>query len=419
MSDSVSSVAPRASTDAPAAPGLQTTPRPRRAFEHPEPRTKRFPSAAATGGRAGSWTGVVRPVLAAYALSRVVLLVFLADVFGARRALVHLVTVWDGRYYLQVAAHGYTRSTSGGHPVAAFFPLFPLLVRMAVPLVGGSYPWAGALVALVTGAAACVAVGALVQGRCDTSAGIRAGVLTAFAPGALFLSIAYPEGLAIALSAGALAMLDRRRWVAAGVLGALATASSSLALPMVAAALAAALDARRSAAPRTGAPPCCPRGGARGAVAAPLLTAAGFGAYCVFLWLRTGTPFGWFEAEHSGWGGHRFDLLAPLHWAATWSDVTVIEVLSVAAAVAGLLLMRRARVPLAWWAFTGVLLVSVNFDSAMAMRPRFLLDAFPVIGALALSVRGKRYRLVLAGSAGLMVLVTVVYVMVPGFVYQP
>ena len=73
---------------------------------------------------------------------------------------------------------------------------------------------------------------------------MRAGWLMAVAPGAAFLSPAYAEGLAISLCAVVLLMLDRRRWLAAGVIGALATATSPLALPIVVAGAWAAWRSR-------------------------------------------------------------------------------------------------------------------------------------------------------------------------------
>lgn len=348
-------------------------------------------------------TPFVGPILAVYLASRLLLLLVLLDLFGPHRALIKLAGIWDGSYYLQIAAHGYpTFVAHHGNPDAALFPLYPALVRIVAPVFGDDGAMTGIMVSLLTGAVACLAVGALARDRAGTKAGVRAGWLVALAPGAMFLSIPYPEGLAIALCAGALLMLDRRRWLVAGLLGGLATAASSLALPIV---VAAGWAAWRSRQPR--------------AWIAPVFAALGFASYCLYLWIHSGTPFGWFDAERFGWGGHHFDLGSPVRWFMTWSGITLVETLCIGAVGAGLWAMRRARAPGIWWAFTLPFLASVTFDSQLSLRPRFLLGAVPLIAAVAIVVSGRRFRVLLVTSGIAMVLVVVAYLALPGFAYQP
>jgi hypothetical protein len=345
----------------------------------------------------------VASILGVYLLSRVILLGVVLDVFGAGRALTRLAGIWDGTYYLQIAAHGYpTEVTHRVSSVIAFFPLYPMLVRFVAPVFGGDLAISALAVSLVAGAAACLAVGQLARDRAGDTVGVRAGALFALAPGAAFLSPAYAEGLAISLCALTLIMLDRRRWLAAGVLGALATATSSLALPIVLAALWAAWHAER-----------------RQAWMAPALAASGFGSYCVYLWAHAGTPFAWFDAERLGWGGHHVDLLAPVEFLTTWSGVTLVETFSVAVALGGLWAMRRARVPGTWWAYTVPLLVSVMFDAALWLTPRFLLSAFGLVAGAALVLDQRRFRLLAVSSAVVMVLALVGYLSFPDFVFKP
>jgi hypothetical protein len=345
----------------------------------------------------------VGPILAVYLASRLLLLLVLLDLFGPHRALIKLAGIWDGSYYLQIAAHGYPNFVAHhGNPDAALFPLYPVLVRIAEPVFGDDGAMTGIIVSLLTGAAACLAVGALARDRAGTVAGVRAGWLVALAPGALFLSLPYPEGLAIALCASALLMLDRRLWLAAGLLGGLATAASSLALPIVVAAGWAAW-----------------RSGQRRAWFTPILAASGFASYCVYLWVHSGTPFGWFDAERYGWDGHHFDLASPVRWFMTWSGITLVETLCIGAVVAGLWAMYRARVPGTWWAFALPLLASVTFDSQLSLRPRFLLAAIPLIAAVAILASGQRFRMLVVASGIAMVLVVVAYLALPGFAYQP
>jgi len=349
------------------------------------------------GDRAGR-TPFVAPILAAYLLSRLLLL---PVVYGEHLTASQFARLWDGRYYLQIAAHGYPSFLANhGGSVVAFFPLYSLLVRGAAPVFGDNWALSGIVVSFLTGAVACLAVGALARERAGTGAGVRAGWLLAFAPGAAFLSFAYAEGLAISLCAVTLIMLDRRRWLAAGLIGALATAASSLALPIVAAAAWAAW-----------------RAGQRRAWIAPVLATSGFASYCLFLWARIGTPFGWFDAERIGWHAH-VDPWSPVRWFLAAPGTALVETLCLVVAAGGLWAMRRARVPGTWWVFVLLFLTSIVTDSAAWMTPRFLLSAFPLVAAAAIALRGERFRVLVVSSGIFMVLALVAYTSF-GFVYRP
>jgi hypothetical protein len=355
------------------------------------------------GHRSRTWATFVAPVLSVYVLSRLVVFGALLDAYGGHWTITKFAGIWDGRYYLRVAEHGYPTTLAQKPPLAAFFPLYPLLVRAASPLLGGNWALTAVAVSVVTGAAACLAVGALARDRAGDETGVRAGWLMAVAPGAAFLSPAYAEGLAITLCALVLIMLDRRRWLAAGAIGALATAASPLALPIVAAAAWSAWRSRRAQAWK-----------------APVLASLGFVTYCLYLWAHMGTPFGWFDAERAGWAGHHVDLLAPVSWFGKSPGISFVEAFCAVIAVAGLWAMRRARVPGTWWVFTLALLASIAFDGGLWLTPRLLLSAFPIVPAAAMAVRGERYRALLAVSAVVMLLALVAYTQkTTGFVYQP
>ena len=77
------------------------------------------------------------------------------------------------------------------------------------------------------------AVGLLARRLAGDSAGARAALLFAVFPGTFAFSFAYSEGIVVTCVAfGLLALLDRRWWLA-GLLGAVATAASPVALAFV------------------------------------------------------------------------------------------------------------------------------------------------------------------------------------------
>jgi hypothetical protein len=128
---------------------------------------------------------------------------------------------WDSVHYLQIAAHGYQHARD-----AAFYPLYPLLIRV-VSFLTGSLALAGVLISLT----AMLATLAVVHRLTVLELGHRTADVTvrliAFGPMALFLSAVYTESLFMALSAGTFYAARRGRWAAAGALGGLAAMSRS------------------------------------------------------------------------------------------------------------------------------------------------------------------------------------------------
>jgi len=126
------------------------------------------------------------------------------------------VVRWDAVWYLQIAGGGY-------HAVkqAAFFPLYPLLIK-AVSLLAGSTVVAGALISLLALLVGMTIVHRLTALEMGERAASASGWLIAFCPMALFFSAVYTESLFLALSAGSFYAARRGRWALAGSLGGLA-----------------------------------------------------------------------------------------------------------------------------------------------------------------------------------------------------
>jgi hypothetical protein len=149
---------------------------------------------------------------------------------ATRRALVEPWYAWDAGWYLNIALNGY--STTGQQaPSVAFWPLMPVLewlVQRPLLLVPGVdlALWArvlGLLVALGTFVLGLALLYRLLANQTHSADQARRGTtLLAFAPGALFFSTPYPEGLLLAGVSGCLLALHERRWALAGLAGALA-----------------------------------------------------------------------------------------------------------------------------------------------------------------------------------------------------
>ena len=140
-------------------------------------------------------------------------------------------TSWDGEWYLRIARTGYPHHVAANVTYdmpdarAAFFPVFPTLVRGLDRVLPGGPSDAALTLNFLLGAAAVYLVGLLAREIFDVGTAERAMLLMALFPGSFVLSFAYTEALLIVLAALTLLLLQRKQWVAAGVIAAVASAT--------------------------------------------------------------------------------------------------------------------------------------------------------------------------------------------------
>lgn len=362
--------------------------------------------AAAGPGDARSGLHVV---LASYVVARILAAVAIvaARLHESDRSWAKLVSPWDGGNYLSVMRDGYASSLPGidavdGPPTAAFFPLFPLLVRGVAEATGVPLVWTGIALNHVLGGVAVALVYLLARRCTPEAAAVRAGVLFAALPGAGVISLLYAEALLLALAAGSLLALCSRRWVLAGVLGMGATATRPTGVAVAVAAAAFAFLAIRD------------RREWRSLWAA-VLTPVGALAYFGYLWRRTGHALAWFELERLhwhqeldfGWGFSRpfrdLDLLLRPERPAMLLGFLLIG-------LAGWLVWKRGlRLPTGIAVFTLAALAQMLLFSSVGPRPRLMLLAFPLTFLFAQWLAGRRFLAFAVVSAGLMTLMTYLF----------
>jgi hypothetical protein len=126
---------------------------------------------------------------------------------------------WDSVWYLTIAERGYGDEHS--HAQAAFYPLYPLLMR-GLGWVVGSPLVAGIVVSLVCFLLALVLLHKLAVIELDAHDAHGTVLLVAFFPTAFFFSAVYSESLFLLVSVGTFLAARSGRWALAGVLGGLA-----------------------------------------------------------------------------------------------------------------------------------------------------------------------------------------------------
>jgi hypothetical protein len=210
---------------------------------------------------------------------------------------------FDGPEYLRIATEGYSY-TVGERSNIVWFPLYPNLVRL-VDTVVSPVMASAILVALVAGACAAVVVWAwLAQQRVGADDGDRTRLLAwaavFFYPYAWYLyGVVHSDALFLALVVGTFLLIERRHLVAAGLIGALATATRPTGMAVIPAAIVLSLeragvlsvpeDATGIVA-RWQLPTHVDRSRLRAVTLAPLLAVLGLGTWMVYLGVKWGDP---------------------------------------------------------------------------------------------------------------------------------
>jgi hypothetical protein len=346
-------------------------------------------------GLAARCRPLARPALF-YLLSRCALLgaaLVATSVFPRLRVFQAMGTVWDGRWYLSIAQHGYPHHlyNEGDGSRWAFFPGFPAAVRAFAVATRLTLPDAAVVLAFVFGLTSALAIWLAVREVCGARLADRAVLLYVFCPTAYVLSLAYSEGLFLTAAAACLFALSRRYWVAAALCACVAGLTRNAGVAVILAVVVTALPAAWRA--RTWRP-------AVAAAIAPL----GLVSFMVYGWVMVGTPVAFLSAERFWHGQHFVWFLSPVlaiavaahqgpHGVAFLPDTMAGAALVLG--FVGLWLLDRmsgrlrrlagtvAAVPASWWVYTvGTLLVAYGAYYTDSI-PRYAMAAFPLFAAFA------------------------------------
>ncbi len=201
----------------------------------------------------------------------------------------------DAGWFVHIAREGY--GGSPGRP--AFFPLYPLLVRVTSIFTLGNYWLAGLAVSLVCYTWAMVLLFRLTAAEASRRAAARAVVLISVFPTAFVFSAVYSESLFLLLTVAAFYFARRRQWVVACIAGFLATLTRSSGIVLIVPLLLIFADEQGWATRR---PSLSRPDDLR--VAWLLLVPAGLVAYMAYLWAKLGDPTRFIEVQRTYW--HRY-----------------------------------------------------------------------------------------------------------------
>lgn len=357
----------------------------------------------------------------AYLGSRALLFaVALIDGALRHRGITHELQNWDGGWYRALAVQGYEHHVLHWQTTTGFFPLYSMLVWVVSrPLLLGPHSswfaiWnapiiAGVLISGIGGLIATLLVQRLAAGWWGEAAGLRAALLFCLFPGSVVFTMVYAEGIMLPLAAGCILALQHRRWLLAGLLAGVATATEPEAVVLVLVCAASAARELRS------------RGwgevAARRSLVAPALAPAGLVGVLAFMWAWTGTPFAYWTAQHYGWK-ERFDPIALIHLAirlahhvsfAHFNHPTInlnwpVGLVGAVILLILLVLMFRIRrtISLEAWVWTlGIAFLAVTSEW-VPPNPRLLITAFPAVVVLAYYLKRAAFSWLLLANGVLL-----------------
>jgi Dolichyl-phosphate-mannose-protein mannosyltransferase len=219
--------------------------------------------------------------------------------FGRPSAFWDTFTRYDSGWYFQIARNGYL-FVAGGPPVGvgkpgkiAYFPLYPLLTRVASGLFGhsdASIYLGGILVSWTSFVLAMVALFYLARLDLDRRRAERAVLLTAIFPFSFFFGTVYTEALFLLLAVLSFYAFRTRHWILGGICGGLATATRVNGILML---VPLSWIAWRNSDPTL-----------RDRVLALVglaLVVTGIAAYSIYVYQLSGNPFEW-AASITRWG---------------------------------------------------------------------------------------------------------------------
>lgn len=212
---------------------------------------------------------------------------------------------WDSGWYAKIAEQGYSYAP-GQQSSVAFFPSYPLAVR-ALTVVTGDVHVSGVLLTLVCGLAGVLLFWNWLRSRLpDRAARLALASLMAY-PYAFFIYGAmYGDALFLLCVLAAFTAVERRRYLLAGLIGAVASAGRPVGLALVVGLSLRTVELLAQEATGRHRP------GARDLLAAlgsvrirhlGVLTALlGLGGWIVYLWRRFGNPLAFAQVQGSpGW----------------------------------------------------------------------------------------------------------------------
>jgi hypothetical protein len=317
-----------------------------------------------------------------------------------------VINNWDGGWYVYAAQHGWPHKVlsglgDAGQDTLAFFPGFPVVIRVVHFILPVTWIRAGEVAAFLAQVAMVIGLWVLTREVWEEQVADRSVILLCFFPAAFIFPIMYSEPMLIAAGCACILALRRRWWVAAGLAAAVGGITRVVGLALVACCAWEAYQAIRT------------RREWR-SLAAVILAPLGVIAWFAYLWASTGDRNAWLDTERNGWAQHSTFLAIPRLIRTVLHDHPAqpndfLPLLATVLALVLLIALIHSRAPGTLIVYSAaVLLISATSVNPSGIRFRFVMTAFPLVMVMGYRLKGNVYALVLAGSSMLMTSMMVV-----------
>ncbi|HEX6483334.1 MAG TPA: hypothetical protein VF043_31195 [Ktedonobacteraceae bacterium] len=309
---------------------------------------------------------------------------------------------WDAANYIYIAQFGYTRVE-----LTAFFPLFPLLIKVLALFIGNNgYTAFGMIISNLALLGTLFVLYRLAADALGDGVARRALLYLCIFPTAFFFFAAYNESLFLFLTSSSFLAMRRQKWWLAATLGFFAALTRSVALFLVIPFLYELWSSRERSANNAQFISRKLLSLLRRALPV-ILIPLGTLLYCLYTLYLFGTPFA-FAAVQIYWARHLswpwvgiWQALVDIFWAAPFGSFYEVHTLIDITATIGFIILailgwRKLRMSYNLW--LGILLLFMLFSpattqhDALQSNQRFVLEMFPAFITLA-ALGIKHHRL--------------------------
>jgi Gpi18-like mannosyltransferase len=198
---------------------------------------------------------------------------------------------WDSGWYEAIVKNGYEYANDAQQHNVAFFPLFPLLIRI-VMTTGLPFNIAGTLVNNLAFLGALIIFYHWIKKHYELKIAQWSIAVLVWCPFSLFCTVIYTEGLFLFLTASALICFENKQYIWASIFGALSTATRVTGLALIPAFLITSYKEK----------------GAKLAYFSGIFIVVGLLSYLIYCWLKFDEPLAFIKVqkawhpEQSFWG---------------------------------------------------------------------------------------------------------------------
>ena len=309
---------------------------------------------------------------------------------------------FDGVHYLGIAKDAYAYQFT-----QAFFPLYPILIRLGSIFTLGSYLVSALLISNIAFLFGLIIFYKLVKENYDQKIAFWSSIFLLTFPTSLFFGSVYTEGLFFLMIVVSFYLIEKNKLLAASIIGSFASATRFVGVFLSIALSLAAKKNKRSFSTNELLP--------------ILVVPVGLLAYIAYLQLEFSNPL-YFLTSQQIFGQERSTTEIILLPQVIWRYAKILattgglpffnasfELLSTAFALLMLTAAYFKRLKISWLVFSLLAIITPTLTGTLTSMPRYILIAFPIYVTLALTLNLPSKIIFTVISTALLVITTMLF----------